>query len=331
MTESDATARFRAARDQLLGLRGEHERAVAEFAFPDVGDEWNWAIDWFDAFARGNERPGLVVVEEDGSDQSLTFDELAHRSDQVAVWLRDRGVHKGDAVIVMLGNQIELWETMLAVTKVGAVIMPTTTAVGPADLRDRIERGGARFVVCNPADAAKLDDVPGDYVRIGVGPVRGRRRGVARPPRGVRPRHGHRRAPGHRARRPAAPLLHQRHDLAAQAGRAHPGVLSRSATSRRCTGSASSPATSTSTSPRRAGPSTRGRASSRPGTPRRPSWSTTTRASTRPRCSPCCASARSPASARRPRSGGCSSTPTSPAGRARCARSSAPASRSTPR
>ena len=82
---------------------------------PTWATTWSWAVDWFDAFARGNDRPGLVVVEEDGSDQSLTFDELAHRSDQVAVWLRDRGVGKGDAVIVMLGNQVELWETMLAV------------------------------------------------------------------------------------------------------------------------------------------------------------------------------------------------------------------------
>jgi len=63
----------------------------------------------------------------------------------------------------MLGNQVELWETMLAVMKLGAVIMPTTTAVGPADLADRIDRGNARFVVCNPADEPKFADVPGDY------------------------------------------------------------------------------------------------------------------------------------------------------------------------
>jgi acetyl-CoA synthetase len=170
-TAGTATESFRAARDQLLALKGDHERAVAEFAFPDVGDRWNWAIDWFDTIARGNDRPGLVVVEEDGSDASLTFDELARRSDQVAVWLHDRGVRKGDSVIVMLGNQLELWETMLAVMKLGAVIMPTTTAVGPADLRDRIERGSARFVVSNPADAAKFDEVPGDYTRISVGPA----------------------------------------------------------------------------------------------------------------------------------------------------------------
>ena len=56
MTATDA---FRAARDQLIDLREDHERAVAEFAFPDVGERFNWAIDWFDAIAprRSSPRP----------------------------------------------------------------------------------------------------------------------------------------------------------------------------------------------------------------------------------------------------------------------------------
>ena len=153
-----------AARDALLALSGRHDRAVSEFAWPDLGDRFNWAHDWFDAFARGNDRPGLVVVEEDGTSAAYSFGELVTASDQVARWLHDRGVGKGDAVLVMLGNQVELWQTMLAVIKLGAVIMPTTTAVGPADLADRIERGNAKVVVCNPADAAKFEAVPGDYV-----------------------------------------------------------------------------------------------------------------------------------------------------------------------
>lgn len=157
-----ATDAFRAARDQLLALRGDHDRAVADFRFPDVGERWCWAIDWFDAFARGNERPGLVVVEEDGSSTTLTFEEIARRSDQVAHYLSRHGVSRGDSVIVMLGNRVELWETMLAIMKLGAVIMPTTTAVGPADLVDRISRGDARFVICAPEDAGKLDGVAGD-------------------------------------------------------------------------------------------------------------------------------------------------------------------------
>ena len=158
-----ATDSYRSARDLLIRLREEPDRAHAEFRWPDLGDRFNWAIDWFDAVARGNSKPALVIVEEDGRSTERSFDEMAIRSDQVAAWLAAQGVGKGDAVIVMLGNQVELWESMLAIMKLGAVIMPTTTAVGPSDLVDRIERGGARYVLCNEVDRSKLDDVPGDY------------------------------------------------------------------------------------------------------------------------------------------------------------------------
>ncbi|RHW29134.1 AMP-dependent synthetase [Nocardioides immobilis] len=159
-TAADA---LRTARDHLLALQGDHSKAVQEFVWPDVGEQFNWAHDWFDRFARGNTRPGLVVVEEDGASAAYSFDELTRSSDQVAAWLAERGVRKGDAVIIMLGNQVELWQTMLAVMKLGAVIMPTTTAVGPAELVDRIERGSARFVICNPDDLEKFVDVAGSY------------------------------------------------------------------------------------------------------------------------------------------------------------------------
>ncbi len=157
------TAALRAARDHLLGLRDHHDKALEEFIWPEVGEHFNWAHDWFDAFARGNDRPGLVIVEEDGAAASYTFAELVDASDRLAAWLADQGVRRGDSVVVMLGNQVELWHTMLALMKLGAVIMPTTTAVGPAELADRIARGAARFVVCNPADEPKFAEVPGDY------------------------------------------------------------------------------------------------------------------------------------------------------------------------
>jgi acetyl-CoA synthetase len=157
-----ATESYRAARDLLLELREDPAQAHERFTWPDVGDTFNWAIDWFDAVARGNDRPALVIVEEDGRSLERSFDEMARRSDQVAAWLAGHGVRRGDAVVVMLGNQVELWESMLAIMKLGAVIMPTTTAVGPTDLADRVTRGAARFAVCNPVDAAKFDALTGD-------------------------------------------------------------------------------------------------------------------------------------------------------------------------
>src|SRR3954449_4544927 len=166
---SPATDVYRAARDQLLALHGDHAKAVAEFRWPEFDGPFNWAIDWFDAYARGNDGTALHLVEEDGRSARYSFDTMVRRSDQVAGWLRAHGVGKGDHVVLMLGNQVELWESMLAVIKLVAVIMPTTTALGPADLVDRIERGGAKHVLVNAADAGKFDRVPGDYTRIAVG------------------------------------------------------------------------------------------------------------------------------------------------------------------
>jgi acetyl-CoA synthetase len=164
-----ATDSFRVARDQLLEARTDPAAAIATFRFPDVGARFNWAHDWFDAIAADSDREALVVISEDGSRASVSFRDMAERSNRVARLLESAGVTKGDAVVVMLGNQVELWEVMLGVIKLGAVIVPTARAAGPADLRDRLARTEARAVLCNQDDAEKFDDVAGDYLRIVVG------------------------------------------------------------------------------------------------------------------------------------------------------------------
>jgi acetyl-CoA synthetase len=170
---SEATEVYRAARDELLGLRGQQVRACEAFSWPDFGDRFNWGVDWFDAIARGSDRRALVVVEADGTLVTRTFDEMSRHSDQIAAWLAGHGVRRGDPVIVMLNNQVELWEVMLGVIKLGAIIMPTTTAAGPPELEDRLSRGGARHAVCNASDTAKFAGLAGDYGRFAVGAADG--------------------------------------------------------------------------------------------------------------------------------------------------------------
>src|SRR3954454_17938538 len=162
----------RALRDLLLDHREDYEGARAAFAWPELS-EFNWALDWFDPFARGNDAPGLLVVESDGSSASLTFDELFRRSNAVASWLRSVGVGRGDRIVLMLGNQLELWESMLAAMKLGAVVIPATTLLAPGDLRDRIERGNARHVIARAADVGKWEGVAGEYTKIAVGEADG--------------------------------------------------------------------------------------------------------------------------------------------------------------
>ena len=79
------------------------------------------------------------------------------RSDQVAGWLRSQRRATRDRIMLMLGNQVELWETILAAIKLGAVLIPATTLLAAADLRDRVDRGGARFVIAR-ASMRRLRD-----------------------------------------------------------------------------------------------------------------------------------------------------------------------------
>ncbi|GAA2327736.1 AMP-binding protein [Streptomyces kunmingensis] len=167
-TPHGPTQQFRTARDFLLRHAQDYETAYEGFAWPRP-DRFNWALDWFDAIADGNEKTALHIVAEDGGGGRFSFDTLRRRSNQVANWLRARGVGPGDRVLLMLGNQVELWEVMLAAMKLRAVVIPTTPLLGPADLTDRVERGRARHVVVRPEDTGKFAEVPGEYTRIVVG------------------------------------------------------------------------------------------------------------------------------------------------------------------
>ncbi|WP_159774493.1 AMP-binding protein [Streptomyces sp. HM190] len=165
---TSATEEFRAARDFLLAHREDYDTACKGFRWPRP-DFFNWALDWFDEIARGNDRTALHIVEEDGTETRLTFAEMSERSSRVANWLRAQGVRADHRVLVMLGNQVELWETALAAMKLRAVVIPATPLLGPADLRDRVERGRVRHVIARAEDTAKFDEVPGRYTRIAVG------------------------------------------------------------------------------------------------------------------------------------------------------------------
>lgn len=84
-TDSAAHHDFRAARDHLLAARGDLDAA---HAFPrPTGEHFNWALDWFDTEAAGNDATALRVVDLDADgtllgESALSFAELSARSDR---------------------------------------------------------------------------------------------------------------------------------------------------------------------------------------------------------------------------------------------------------
>lgn len=159
---------FIEARDFLLTHRLDYERAYRDFQWPVLGD-FNWALDHFDVMAHDNHMPALHIVGDDGSEVKRSFVQMAERSSQVANHLRSIGVRRGDRILLMLGNELPLWELMLAVMKLGAVMIPATSLLTADDLRDRLERGQVRHVVAGSAQVGKFEALAGDYTRVSVG------------------------------------------------------------------------------------------------------------------------------------------------------------------
>ncbi len=165
---------FQEARAFLLQNRTDYDQAVAGFKWPDQ-TTFNWALDWFDAGLahdpQSKDRAALWIVESASkTETSLSFATLSRRSNQVANFLRAQGLRRGDHLLLLLGNVVPLWETMLACIKLGIVIIPATTLLTPDELRDRLDRGRARAVVASQDQVAKFAALgDGHLTRIVVG------------------------------------------------------------------------------------------------------------------------------------------------------------------
>ena len=159
---------FLDARNFLLRHRDDYEAAYRNFRPPEL-HEFNWALDYFDVMASGNDRIALHAVDDAGVSTQVTFAQMRERSNQVANFLRSMGVRRGDRILIMLGNVVPLWEITLAAIKLGAVFTPATALLTLDELQDRVDRGGVRHVIVDAASAAKFDGVRGGFTRTVVG------------------------------------------------------------------------------------------------------------------------------------------------------------------
>ena len=164
-----ATDAVRGARDFLLHNVYDYEKVMREFRWPEL-EEFNFALEWFDVVAGEHpDRAAVTIVDADLTATSWSYAELARRSDQVANWLRSLGVRRGDSMIVMLNNTIELWEILLGLLKVGAVAIPTSTLVSDVDLAWRVETADTRFAIAPASLAGRFHLVRPGTTLISVG------------------------------------------------------------------------------------------------------------------------------------------------------------------
>ena len=99
----------------------------------------------------------FTVVEPDLSYRDLTFGELGELSARFAAGLASLGVGPGDAVATLMGKSADLVVALLGIWRRGAVHVPLFTAFAPPAIAFRLAGSGAKVVVADEDQRAKLD------------------------------------------------------------------------------------------------------------------------------------------------------------------------------
>ncbi|UWP93780.1 AMP-binding protein [Aliiroseovarius crassostreae] len=126
----------------------------------DIPDYFNIAERCCDSWADIDPtRVALSHVAQDGQVQDWTYGQLSALSDRFANVLRASGVQKGDRVAVLLGQGPDVLISHFAAYKIGAVILPLFTLFGADALAYRLSDSGAKVVVTDRANLAKITEI----------------------------------------------------------------------------------------------------------------------------------------------------------------------------
>jgi acetyl-CoA synthetase len=123
-------------------------------------EDFNFAYDVVDDIAGAEpERRALVWANPEGEEHSFTFAEIKYYSDKTANFLVGAGIQKGDLVMVILRRHYQFWFCAIALSKIGAVIVPATFMLKEHDVEYRVNTSGISAVICTDVgDIAQIID-----------------------------------------------------------------------------------------------------------------------------------------------------------------------------
>ena len=147
----------------------DYENTYREFSYESLRKEFcstgnnkvNIAYEAIDKHARTWRKNKVALYWEgaDGTCQKYTFLEMKKLSDQCANMLRSLGVRKGDRVFLFLPRLPELYISMVAIAKIGAIAGPMFSAFGPDAVRDRLQNSEAKVLITTPELKERVDTV----------------------------------------------------------------------------------------------------------------------------------------------------------------------------
>jgi acetyl-CoA synthetase len=117
-----------------------------EFIIPE---NFNFAYDVMDAWAEeAPEKLAILWTNDQGEEIRTTYGELKEQTDQAASYLMTLGIGKNDPVMLILKRRYEWWVVMLALCKIGAIVIPATHMLTKKDIIYRNTRASVKAIIC---------------------------------------------------------------------------------------------------------------------------------------------------------------------------------------
>ena len=121
-----------------------------EFIIPE---NFNFAYDVMDAWAEeAPEKLAILWTNDKGEEIRTTYGQLKEQTDQAASYLQTLGIGKNDPVMLILKRHYEWWVIMLALCKIGAIVIPATHMLTKHDIVYRNTRASVKAIICAKDD-----------------------------------------------------------------------------------------------------------------------------------------------------------------------------------
>ena len=112
-------------------------------------DQFNFGFDVVDAIAKKDpDKLAMIHVSRDKTERRFTFNDMKRKSAQCANYFKSLGIKKGDRVMLVLKRHYQFWFSIVALHKLGAVVIPATNQLLAHDFEYRFEAGGVSAIVC---------------------------------------------------------------------------------------------------------------------------------------------------------------------------------------
>ena len=114
----------------------------------NVPENFNFAYDVVDVYAAEQpDKKALLWTNDHGEERQFTFADLKRETDRTASFFQSIGIGKGDPVMLILKRRYEFWFSILALHKLGAVVIPATHLLTKKDIAYRCNAAGIKAIV----------------------------------------------------------------------------------------------------------------------------------------------------------------------------------------